>query len=490
MTKQHKKRLYNGLMVAAAVLIVLVSVMAVGHVRGWFGKQTVTVQEESGEEEISVTVRQKSGNVHLTRSGNASSGIAYSLSEGSALREGDVLETEDGASVEVHFGKSVLYLEENSRLSLSVTEAGELLFTLEKGSLMADLSDRCLLDVNGTRLAAQDAVFAASAPQGSGSVSVLAGSVTSGNATIEEGEAASLLSSGVNTEPLSLTLLSDSQLSLLTTIGRTLCVSTSEVEAEVSRREAIRKAELTDKLEDESSNASGEKDSASSAPSGDRSEVSTSSGEAESEDSSAAQTSGQSGAGGESSNGSTSGANSAGAGGGNTSGGGSSGSSGSGSGGSPGESSQSTPSESSESGGVESSAEPAVYTCTIEIRCDTILNQLGNLKEGKESCVPQSGVILPATQVTFTEGESVFDVLERVCSAAGIPLEYTWNGVFGTNYIEGINNLYEFDCGGQSGWIYRVNGYQPGTGCSGYTVEDGDYILWAFSCSGYGADVP
>ncbi len=29
-------------------------------------------------------------------------------------------------------------------------------------------------------------------------------------------------------------------------------------------------------------------------------------------------------------------------------------------------------------------------------------------------------------------------------------------------YVEGINNIYEFSCGEQSGWMYEVNGVYPG----------------------------
>ena len=43
-------------------------------------------------------------------------------------------------------------------------------------------------------------------------------------------------------------------------------------------------------------------------------------------------------------------------------------------------------------------------------------------------------------------------------------------------YIEGINNLYEFDCGEQSGWMYSVNGWFPNYGCSRYQLKDGDVV--------------
>lgn len=128
-------------------------------------------------------------------------------------------------------------------------------------------------------------------------------------------------------------------------------------------------------------------------------------------------------------------------------------------------------------------------SCTIEIRCDTILDNMGNLTQGKEGYVPSNGKILSTVKVSFEEGETVFDVLKRVCSMAGIQLEYSWTPMYNSYYIEGINNLYEFDCGAESGWMYKVNGWFPNYGCSSYTLKDGDVIVWCYTCNGLGADV-
>ena len=131
----------------------------------------------------------------------------------------------------------------------------------------------------------------------------------------------------------------------------------------------------------------------------------------------------------------------------------------------------------------------AKKTCTITIRCDTILNNMDNLTPGKESLVPSSGCILSKKTVEFDDGETVFDVLKRVCSNAGIQLEYAYTPAYNSYYIEGINNLYEFDCGSESGWMYKVNGWFPNYGCSSYTLKYGDAIVWCYTCNGLGADV-
>lgn len=125
----------------------------------------------------------------------------------------------------------------------------------------------------------------------------------------------------------------------------------------------------------------------------------------------------------------------------------------------------------------------------MTIRCDTILNNLSDLTPGKAEFVPSDGVILPTVQIAFSDGETVFDVLVRICEKMSIQLEYSWTPMYGTYYIEGINNLYEFDCGGQSGWMYKVNGWFPNYGVSAYELSAGDQIVFAYTCKGLGTDV-
>ena len=120
--------------------------------------------------------------------------------------------------------------------------------------------------------------------------------------------------------------------------------------------------------------------------------------------------------------------------------------------------------------------------CTISISCATILDNMDVLDPEKTELVPPDGWILPVQSVTFTEGESVFDVLSRVCRENGIHMEFSNTPIYNSAYIEGIGNLYEFDTGNLSGWMYRVNGWFPNYGCSRYRVSDGDTIEWVYTC--------
>ena len=127
-------------------------------------------------------------------------------------------------------------------------------------------------------------------------------------------------------------------------------------------------------------------------------------------------------------------------------------------------------------------------TCTLEIRCDTLLGNLDKLTEGKAALVPEDGTLLPVTEVEFTGGNSVFDVFRQTLKNQKIHFEYVDASAYDSVYIEGIGNLYEFDCGPQSGWMYSVNGTYPGLGCSGYTLADGDVIVFSYTLD-LGADL-
>lgn len=138
------------------------------------------------------------------------------------------------------------------------------------------------------------------------------------------------------------------------------------------------------------------------------------------------------------------------------------------------------------------SDEPAdktkVYYCTLSVDCLTILDNMDKLKEEKLSVLPKDGIIYKERKVIFYEGETVFDVLNREMKKNRIHMEFENTPMYNSNYIEGIGNLYEFDCGDLSGWTYSVNGWFPNYGCSRYKLKDGDKIQWRYTCD-LGRDV-
>jgi len=128
------------------------------------------------------------------------------------------------------------------------------------------------------------------------------------------------------------------------------------------------------------------------------------------------------------------------------------------------------------------------HTCTISISCATILENMESLDSAKTDLIPADGWILPPISVTFYEGESVFNILQRTCKQQKIHMEFEDTPIYNSAYIEGIHNLYEFDVGELSGWMYSVNEWFPNYGCSRYQLTDGDVICWVYTCD-LGADV-
>ena len=114
------------------------------------------------------------------------------------------------------------------------------------------------------------------------------------------------------------------------------------------------------------------------------------------------------------------------------------------------------------------SPKPKNKTVTIAISCKTAINNGLNKKPGF-SHLPSNGIILQNMKVEFSEGDTVFDILVKVTRKKGIHMEYRGSG--SNTYIEGINNLYEFDGGSNSGWMYSVNGVYPNYGVGAYKIQ-------------------
>ncbi|WP_152393481.1 DUF4430 domain-containing protein [Paenibacillus guangzhouensis] len=128
------------------------------------------------------------------------------------------------------------------------------------------------------------------------------------------------------------------------------------------------------------------------------------------------------------------------------------------------------------------------HTATLSVSSKTILDHLDDFNPDKLEMLPEDGVIYPAQKVTFYEGESVFDVLLREMRKNKIHMEFSMTPIYNSNYIEGIHNIYEFDCGELSGWMYKVNGWFPNYGASRYMLQEGDVIEWVYTCD-LGRDV-
>ena len=126
--------------------------------------------------------------------------------------------------------------------------------------------------------------------------------------------------------------------------------------------------------------------------------------------------------------------------------------------------------------------------CKLSVSCEMILNNWDKLNPDKHELIPADGIIFPLTEVTFYEGETVFNVLQREMKKNKLHLEFVNTPLNNSYYIEGINNIYEYDCGELSGWTFKVNGWFSEYGCSRFLLKDGDVIEWVYTCD-LGRDV-
>lgn len=434
----RRNAVLNVVMVVAIVLIVAAGILAVNRFKGEpvqpeviaaapTPAAEVTLPEETAAPMADETwVEGKTGFANITRKG-----ISYQLDDGTRLRDGDIVETLNAASITIVNGENRVTLDENARVQIALDEAGMFTLELNNGTVFADIAQPFTMTLGGETLTANSAVFAASAPYGSAGAYMLAGEAEIGAMTAREGYLASIVGGDVTLGELDAAALSAFELSAAKSAadaGRVLCFTVSELDEVQTARERARQEALEAQLLAEQSERAIERE---------RQENEERVREALAAKNQTTTTAGTAGE------------------------------------------------------GNLDYADIVVEksTCTIEIRCDTILDNMDKLAEGKNAYVPANGCILAASRVSFDEGETAYDVLRRACDLAGIALEASWTPMYNSYYIEGIGNLYEFDCGEQSGWTYKVNGWFPNYGASSYTLSDGDSIVFLYTCNGYGADV-
>ena len=378
------------------------------------------------DDATAITVTVRKGLSNFTRSG-----IASELSGETTLRQGDVVSVTSGY-VSTRVGGCHLLLSPGSKLEITSAEPTDLQVRLVTGEAFCQAADASVTLLYGTHAAKlQSAVFVCTVRTGSETVYVLGGSVSDGVNTFSTGKAGSYVGQELSVQNLDLRALSSFALECMLGCEEEMFCSADEVKSVLTSRKVL--PEVIKPVEEKPDNTS---------PSGGK----------------------------DPSNGSGSGTSTT-----------------------PDPDNSSKPDNSTDPDHSSKPDDPpkpeTKMSCTIEIRCDTILNNMGDLEKGLDEFVPADGTILPTTTVTFTQGETVLDVLERVCTEWGIQLEYSWTPAYGSYYIEGINNLYEFDCGRQSGWMYKVNGWFPNYGCSKYILDAGDEIVWCYTCKGLGTDV-
>lgn len=429
-SNKKKRIIGNTILVLAVAGILLSGIMIIGHYRGWFDRDSHIVAGDV------------KGLVNITRDG-----ISYSLLEGTPVSDGDKIETKKSSEINLLIGdengvfineNTEVEIEDENRVKISLIK-GELFVDSQKSPVRIVTKDtEICLDEGLSGITSYDGAVTVYCYSGGGNIEA-----NDEKTDIKPGKAYLLHSDGekwsVNESELLVASLSTNQLlRLLMYEGQESWFDSACIEEECKKREeesivvvdgevasAEEKETKDDSLKDENKKDDNIKD--------DKQENSKEE-QNEEEKSEDKQNEGKQ-----------------------------------------------EDREDEEDGGKK--------YCTVTIRCDTILDNMDNLTPGKEAYVPESGYILGTSTIEIEEGDTAFDATKKACEMAGIPLEYSYTPLYGSYYVEGINYLYEFDCGSESGWMYKVNGWFPNYGCSSYTLSDGDSIVWCFSCNGFGADV-
>ena len=471
-----KRKAANAVMVAIIAVIVIGGVLVAGHIKGWFDRTP----------EAAVLTGFK-GVVSMERDG-----VAFNVQEDTALRKGDKISCSQDATVKIAAGEGFLVLGEGAQVVVEDPSKDDLNITVLTGEVFADAKDG-KISVSfggGKKVSLLKTVASFSIRTGAQSVSVFSGEA--------DGVKAGSVKEWVGTEEyvheLDINSLNDFIIAQIRAEGDdpALVIAKADVDALEERRQAekeaaIRQAEEEKKAAEEAARAEAEKKAAEEAA---RIEAEKQAAEeaarraeeerrAAEEAAARAQSESEQRAAEEAKRQAEEEAARA-------------------------EAERQAAEEAARKAAEEEAARKAAEEeearrraeeeasrtyCYITIRCDTILDNWDDLDSEKAPYVPDSGCILGRRQVEFSDGETVFDVLNRVCGNYGIQIEYKYTPMYGSYYIEGINHLYEFDCGPESGWMYKVNGWFPNYGCSSYTLSDGDDIAWLYTCKGLGADV-
>lgn len=87
--------------------------------------------------------------------------------------------------------------------------------------------------------------------------------------------------------------------------------------------------------------------------------------------------------------------------------------------------------------------------------------------------------ILPQKEINIKDGDTAWDVTLQALKQAGIQFSTTGSG--SGLYVQGINNLYEFDGGPNSGWHIRVDGQLISSSAGAYTIKENQTIHWNYT---------
>lgn len=89
------------------------------------------------------------------------------------------------------------------------------------------------------------------------------------------------------------------------------------------------------------------------------------------------------------------------------------------------------------------------------------------------------GVLVPEMTIKLDRETSVFEASVEAFKKAKV--QYDYAGVGKKVYMKAIDNLYQYEKGAQSGWLYKVNGEVPSEGPGMYMLKANDRVEWVYT---------
>ena len=89
------------------------------------------------------------------------------------------------------------------------------------------------------------------------------------------------------------------------------------------------------------------------------------------------------------------------------------------------------------------------------------------------------GATIASGSIKVNSGASAFDALQAFAQQQGLALTYKGSGA--TAYVTGINGYSAGPAGTMTGWLYSINGTEPGSSMGAYILKDGDSISMTYN---------
>ncbi|MBR2781422.1 MAG: hypothetical protein IKD81_08445, partial [Eubacteriaceae bacterium] len=224
----NRRKILNITLVLLIGIIASFGILYAGNLRGWFGESAL---------EESAYVTQLSGSVCVERSG-----IGFSMTEGSSLRDEDILETRSGSAVTIAAGENRIVFNENTEVRVISSSAGALKIEILSGEVFVEINDSSSfggISVNGSFVSSYSTVYSVNVQTGSWSIYVFEGTVEASGKTAEAGTIINVVNGFSGTAPLSATGLNEFNIknAKACSADHDICFTTAELDKVISDRE-------------------------------------------------------------------------------------------------------------------------------------------------------------------------------------------------------------------------------------------------------------